>query len=187
VPDQGVECHVSDRDAVIVRVARPGELADVGKLRVTAYRSGGFLSPESEYEPTLRTLGANGNGTVLVAMSPADHSQILGTVMLLPFPHSRVSGQDEAEIRALAVAPEGQGRGTGSELLSAVILLAGQRGIRHLVLMTQSDMLTAHHLYQRAGFRRLPERDWSPVPGISLLAYGLILAPSGAQEAPAFG
>ena len=37
-------------------------------------------------------------------------------------------------------------------------------------------MRTAHRLYERAGFVRLPERDWSPVPGVNLLVYGLRLA-----------
>jgi len=38
-------------------------------------------------------------------------------------------------------------------------------------------MRAAHHLYTEAGFRRRPDRDWSPRPGEVLLAYGLVLAP----------
>jgi hypothetical protein len=36
-------------------------------------------------------------------------------------------------------------------------------------------MSAARHLYAAAGFRRLPDRDWCPVPGFTLLAYGRIL------------
>ena len=54
---------------------------------------------------------------------------------------------------------------------------AAREGIRHLVLLTQTDMKAAHHLYEEAGFSRLPERDWSPEPGVTLLAYGLVLEP----------
>ena len=36
--------------------------------------------------------------------------------------------------------------------------------------------VAAQRLYQRAGFRRLPDRDWSPAPGVTLLAYGMDLA-----------
>jgi hypothetical protein len=32
-------------------------------------------------------------------------------------------------------------------------------------------MRTAHRLYARFGFVRAPERDWSPAPGIDLIAF----------------
>ncbi len=159
---------------MIVRDALPGELGEVGEIRVTAYQAAGFLSPGSRYTPALRALGTAGDGTVLVA---ADDGRILGTVMLQPWPDAGqvVTGPGEAEIRALAVTPDGQGQGTGNALLQAVIERAARAGVRHLVLLTQPDMQAAQRLYQRAGFRRLPERDWSPAPGTALLAYGLRL------------
>ena len=33
------------------------------------------------------------------------------------------------------------------------------------------DMRAAHRIYERLGFRRVPGRDWSPVPGIDLLTF----------------
>ena len=158
----------------MIRDARPGELAEAGQLRVTAYRSGGFLSPSSQYAATLAALGTAGDGQVLVAV---DDGQLLGTVMLQPWPHAGqlVTEQDEDEIRALAVDTDGQGRGIGRALLHAAIHRAAGTGVRHLVLFTQTDMVAAHHLYEQAGFGRLPERDWSPEPGVTLLAYGLRL------------
>ena len=87
-------------------------------------------------------------------------------------------GADEAEIRALAVTPGGRGKGTGRALVQAVIDRAASAGIRHLVLCTMGAMRTAHHLYEQAGFSRLPERDWSPEPDVTLLVYGLILTGS---------
>jgi ribosomal protein S18 acetylase RimI-like enzyme len=156
---------------VIVRDALPGELAEVGEIRVTAYAAAGFLSPGSGYAPVLRGLGSDGDGTVLVAV---DGGLIVGTVMLRS-EGQVVAGPDEAEIRALAVAPDGQGKGTGSALLRAVVKRASRGGVRHLVLLTQPEMLAAQRLYLRAGFHRLPGRDWSPAPGHTLLAYGLRL------------
>ena len=50
-----------------------------------------------------------------------------------------------------------------------------RQGVRHLVLCTQPEMAAAHHLYEQAGVARLPERDWCPVEGLTLLAYGLVL------------
>ena len=37
------------------------------------------------------------------------------------------------------------------------------------------NMTTAHRIYQRIGFTRLPDRDWEPVPGVALLAFTLDL------------
>jgi hypothetical protein len=42
-------------------------------------------------------------------------------------------------------------------------------------------MTAAQHLYRLAGFTRLPELDWSPAPGLSLLAFGLVLPQEGAS------
>jgi ribosomal protein S18 acetylase RimI-like enzyme len=189
--------------AVIVREALPAELVEVGEIRVNAYRAGGHMSPDSAYEPVLRALGSAGDGTVLVAVADQNDGtqgqgneagqgdggqdqgneagqgagKVLGTITLQRGQDGGqvVSGEHEAEIRALAVAPEGQGKGTGSALLQAAIEHAERAGVRNLVLLTQADMQAAQHLYQKAGFRRLPERDWSPRPGITLLAYGLPL------------
>jgi ribosomal protein S18 acetylase RimI-like enzyme len=160
---------------VIIRAALPGELARVGDLRVTAYQADGHLSATSEYAATLRGLGSSGDGQILVAVRDG---RILGTVMLQRWPRAGqvVRGPDEAEIRALAVAPDGQRKGTGRALLDAVIDLAAGQGVRHLVLCTKPDMRAAHHLYGQAGFSRLADRDWYPVPDEILLAYGLLLA-----------
>ena len=162
---------------MIVRDARPGELAEIGDLRVTAYEAGGFLSDASNYGETLRTLGHDGTGQILVAIGSGTHA-ILGTVMLQPPPHAGhvVRGPDEAEVRALAVTPQARGRGVGRALLRAVTDRARDHGTRRLVLCTQTTMHAAQHLYTEAGFRRMPERDWQPVPGFTLLAFGLELA-----------
>ncbi|HTW04904.1 MAG TPA: GNAT family N-acetyltransferase [Streptosporangiaceae bacterium] len=172
---------------MIVRDAQPGELAEVGEIRVAAYVADGFMSPDSGYAPTLRALGGDGDGDVLVATDESgDESgdvgdgRILGTVTLQFWPHGGEIGvgRDEAEIRALAVIPGEQGRGTGTALLNAVIELARQAGVRRLLLLTQQEMKTAQRMYERAGFVRMPDRDWSPAEGVVLLAYGMPLAPS---------
>ncbi len=158
---------------MLIRDAHQDELAEVGELRLAAYRADGFLSPDSTYAPRLRELGADGSGSVLVAVD-GEPGRLVGTVMLQHWPNAGhvVSGPGEAEIRALAVRPTAQRGGVGRALLTAVIDRALREGVRHLVLMTQPDMKAAQHLYEEAGFVRLPERDWSPEPGTMLLAYG---------------
>ncbi len=170
--------------SVIVRDALPAELPAIGDLRVTAYRADGFLSPVSPYAEELRTLGADGTGEILAAVAD---SRLVGTVMLQLWPQGNaVRGPGEAEIRALAVAPAARGRGVGRALLAAVTQRAAAHGIAHLVLLTQTGMVAAQHLYTSAGFSRLPARDWSPGPGMRLLAFGTTLAvPSGVGQAGA--
>ena len=51
-------------------------------------------------------------------------------------------------------------------------------GRRRLVLSTQPTMYAAQRVYERAGFTRAPGRDWSPVPGLVLMAYELDLTDS---------
>lgn len=159
---------------VIVRDARPGELADVGTLRVSAYRASGFLPPGSPYADTLRRLGSAGDGEVLVA---DDGTRIVGTVMLVPTGggNELARSAGEAEIRAFAVAPEARGNGTGRLLLRTVISRATRGGVRRLLLATQPAMTAARHLYESEGFRRTPHRDWRPVPEVLLLTYELCL------------
>jgi ribosomal protein S18 acetylase RimI-like enzyme len=165
---------------VIVRDARAGELAGIGELRVAAYRAGGLLSANPGYTEVLRGLGVSGTGVVLVA---EDAGRIVGTVMLEPFYHfsELARSPGEAEVRALAVAPHEQHRGAGRALVAAVIDRATVKGVHRLVLSAQPAMTAAQHLYRLAGFTRLPERDWSPVPGVLLLVFGLLLPHGGAS------
>ena len=161
----------------MIREARPGELAAVGDLRVAAYEAGGFLS--AGYAPELRALGTQGDGTVLVAIADDEPAvEIAGTIMLVTWPMAGelVGGPDEAEIRALAVAPGAQSGGVGTGLLLTALNWAELAGARRVVLSTLPEMRAAHRLYERTGFRRLPERDWSPRDGVLLLAYSLELA-----------
>jgi ribosomal protein S18 acetylase RimI-like enzyme len=166
---------------VIIRTALPTELPEIGDIRVAAYRADGFLSPTSQYAVTLHALGHDGNGDVLVAV--ADDGQLLGTVMLEYWPSQggAMHGPGEAEIRALAVLPAARGLGAGNALLTAIIEHAAAHGVEHLVLATLPAMRTAHRMYEKAGFTRLPERDWAPGDAQSrdsLMVFGLRLKAS---------
>jgi ribosomal protein S18 acetylase RimI-like enzyme len=162
-----------------IRDANSDEFPEIGDIRVGAYRADGFLSPDSRYAPMLREIGIDGLDPILVAVD--GDGALIGTVTLQVWPQGGgvVKGPGEAEIRALAVRPVARGAGVGRMLLAAVIDRAARLGVEHLLLLTQPEMKAAHHLYDAAGFTRLPERDWSPEPGVRLLAYGLVLAPGG--------
>lgn len=159
--------------SVIIREALPGEMAAVGDLRAAAYAAGGFLS--AEYAPQLRELGRGGDGIVLVASD--EDGGLTGTIMLVlpPTEGEIIESADEAEIRALAVAPGTQRGGVGAALVTAALRQAAAAGARRVVLSTLPQMHAAHRLYERTGFRRLPGRDWYPRPDVPLLAYSLDL------------
>ena len=48
----------------------------------------------------------------------------------------------------------------------------GYAGIR---MCSMDRMTSAHRVYERLGFTRAPEDDWSPVAGVRLLAYATTL------------
>jgi ribosomal protein S18 acetylase RimI-like enzyme len=88
-----------------------------------------------------------------------------------------VSRPGEAEIRTLAVDPAASGQGIGEALTRRMLDLARERGFGAVILSSSTTMHAAHRLYERLGFVRHPERDWSPGRGIQLITYGLTLAP----------
>jgi len=170
---------------VILREAFTGEMGAVGALRVGAYEAQRLLDVNPPYAAILSALGSDGHGIVLVAAEDgaavnrgdAGAGGLLGTVMLEPWHDGSEVARDqrEAEVRALGVAPQAQGRGVGRALMLAVIDRARAAGARRLLLSTQPGMEAAQALYLSLGFARLPELDWSPAPGLTLLAFGLAL------------
>ena len=158
-----------------IRAARAEEFDRIGELRVAAYRADGFLSETSTYAETLRVLGMDGTVEILAA---ADGEHLLGTVMLVTWPHGGevLRNPGEGEIRALAVASAARGRGIGRALLAAIMQRAAAREVRELLLLTQPEMRTAQHLYTEAGFRRMPGRDYEYAPGHRLFAFGMLMA-----------
>jgi ribosomal-protein-alanine N-acetyltransferase len=58
----------------------------------------------------------------------------------------------------LAVRPTVQGKGLGYALVANLIQQAGQHGIHHLTVNTQSDNAISLTLYQRMGFHETGER-----------------------------
>lgn len=56
-------------------------------------------------------------------------------------------------------------RAAGAELRAAA------DGFDQVVISSAEWMTTAHRMYRRLGFTRVPERDWWPRPDVHLLAY----------------
>ena len=71
----------------------------------------------------------------------------------------------------LAVAPAAQGRGVGRVLVELTLDRFRTDGARAVVLSSLDSMAAAHRVYERLGFARAPDQDWSPMPDVSLLAF----------------
>ena len=100
---------------------------------------------------------------VLVAVDAPGHGARRRRLRRRSRARSPTSPRDgEAEFRTLAVAPAGRGRGVGTALVRECIDRARALGRRRVVLSTQPMMHAAHRVYERFGFTRAPERDWSP-------------------------
>lgn len=159
---------------VIIRRVAPDEHDIAGELVVEAYRTLGDMGDEF-YENELRDIaGRVQMGEVLVA--EAD-DRVVGCVTLSigQTALSEVEDPEAATIRMLGVSTAARGRGVGEGLVSRCIEDARARGCERVRLDTRTSMSSAQRLYERLGFRRDPNNDWSPAPGISLLAYVLDL------------
>jgi ribosomal protein S18 acetylase RimI-like enzyme len=161
----------------MVRPARVDELDRVGQLTVAAYVVDGHADPSGSYARELADAPRRAkDAELLVAVDCED--TLLGTVTIcMPgSPLGELSRAGELEFRMLAVAPGARCRGVAERLVRAVLAQASEIGAHRVVLCSTVDMCVAHRLYTRLGFLRLPERDWQPVPGITLLAFGATIA-----------
>jgi ribosomal protein S18 acetylase RimI-like enzyme len=161
--------------SVLVRVARPDEYPGIGALSVEAYRADDQLT--EHYVRFLSDVaGRAEHGTILAAIDEETGAVLGAATFLLPgTPHAEVSTEGEAEFRTLAVAPGAQGRGVGEALVRACLDRAADLGCRAVAICTRDVAAAARRLYERLGFQRVPERDWSPLPGVDLLALRLEL------------
>jgi ribosomal protein S18 acetylase RimI-like enzyme len=156
--------------AVSVETARPEDFPRIAELTVGVYVDGGLASPG--YAPELADVAGRAQRAELLVVRDAD-GRILGSVALvLAGDFGNVtSSDDEAAFRMLVVDPVAQGTGIGELLVTTCLDRARTVGKRRMVISTDPRMTAAHRLYERLGFERLPERDWTPEPGIDLLVY----------------
>ena len=157
-----------------VQPALPEDHAAIAELTVRVYVDGGLAS--SGYATELADVaGRASRAELLVVRDEAD--RVVGSVALVlagDFGEITTS-DDEAAFRMLVVDPAARGRGIGELLVTTCLDRARAAGKRRMVLSTDPRMTAAHRLYERLGFTRLPERDWSPLPGVDLLVYALDL------------
>lgn len=158
---------------LIIRPARETDLPAIGVITVEAYSADGYVDAHDDYARTLADAASRFRDAELLVAVDSRSGEVLGsvTVVLPETPYAEISQPGELEFRMLSVASSARGRGVGEALVRTVIDRARAAGIGQVVLSSSEKMLAAHRLYERIGFTRLPERDWSPLPGVNLMAY----------------
>lgn len=167
---------------ITVRPALPAELPAAGAVARLAYAADGhdgdYLDVIADAEDRSR------DAEIVIAVD--DTGEVLGCVTFV-LPGSRwaeLSGPEDAEFRMLGVHPQARGRGVGRALTSWCIDRARSSGARRLLLCSLPNMAAAHRLYLGLGFRRRPELDLTPHPGLLLLSFELPLTDAHDEARP---
>ncbi len=160
--------------AIEIREARPEELGEVETLVKAAYCEFQPLMPAAAWNGWMDNIRETLHGPEGVVLVAEDQGRIEGAVKFYPDAGQAHQGEwpaGAASIRLLAVAPASRGRGYGRLLTQACLDRARKLSIPTIFLYTGTFMAAARQLYEKLGFKRVPEFDRDPGP----IAYRLDL------------
>jgi DNA-binding MarR family transcriptional regulator/GNAT superfamily N-acetyltransferase len=140
---------------VILRTHRPGDMG------VIVQREGAGYVEQFGWDETFEALVAKIAAEFITNFDPARErcwiaeidGRHAGHIFCVRHPEQ----PDTAKLRLLFVDLEARGRGVGQMLVSECIGFAHQAGYSKITLWTQSILVAAHRIYQRAGFRLVRE------------------------------
>ena len=165
-----------DAAALPVEPAGPADFPAIADLTVRVYLDEELAS--ERYAAQLADVAGRAERSELLVVRDAGGRVVASVALVVDGDFGEITESgDEAAFRMLAVDPAVRGRGVGELLVRTCLDRARAAGKRRMVLSTDPRMTAAHRLYERLGFRRLPERDWSPAPGVDLRVYALELRP----------
>ncbi|OUZ11231.1 hypothetical protein BHE97_05150 [Aeromicrobium sp. PE09-221] len=157
-----------------LEIRRPSgdELAATGRVVIDGYMADGHLATGDDYGNWLGDAAERADDVIVAVLDGA----VIGSVTWCPpgSPHRELAtSDDEGEFRALAVDPAHRGHGAARALVGHCLDEAAALGLSRMWLCSRPTQTKAHRLYESTGFRRVPERDWSPpdAPDITLLAF----------------
>ena len=172
-----------------MRDARPEDQAAIEEVTLVAYQ---------EYAPIMQERWEIYRHSILGTLAdvrPAEQlvaerdGVIVGTVLLFPAgtAFKAPGGVDVSlpapEIRLLAVAPAARGLGVGAALVNECMRRARQAGVPAITLHTTDMMQPAMRMYERMGYVRALELDFSPAPEFVIKGYRYMFPATGLAAA----
>jgi GNAT superfamily N-acetyltransferase len=164
----------------VVREMDVLELGAVCQLTLAAYEEFSALMPPPVWaryrESIVNTLNTSGPAERIVALL---EDRLVGSVLLHPASvdaygrPARRAGYPE--VRLLAVAPGARGLGIGKALMLECERPARLAGAAKIGLHTTDLMQTAMKMYERMGYVRVPDTDFTAAPGMLVKGYCLRL------------
>ena len=151
-----------------IRRALPDEYASIGTLTANAYAPVLTFGDDDPYRQTL--LDAAGRAAAAELWAATTGDRLVGTVTICrpDSVYAQIAGPDELEVRMLAVTPAAQGHGIGVQLMERVHDTARAEQFAAVVLSVVESNVSAVAFYAALGYTRVPDRDWTPVPDITL-------------------
>jgi len=161
-----------------LHLVRPEELEDVGRLTTEVYVGEGYIDEGDGY--VLELVDTPRRAREAEVWVAVDDEAVLGSVTFCPVgsAYREIAHDDEGEFRMLAVSSSARGRGVGRELVALCLRRSRELGYAGVRMSTMDRMTSAHRIYERLGFTRAPQDDWSPEPHVNLLAYAARLEPA---------
>lgn len=163
---------------ITIRPAVEADYDAVARITRDSYLAAGYFDDAAHpYMRKIQDVALRaGQATIWVAERDG---AVVGsvTLALAGEPYADIALHDELEFRMLVVDPAVQRSGAGQAMVQAIVSHARSLpSIGGIALTTGASWESAHGLYRKNGFRRVPERDWF-VPGTDtkLLVYRLDL------------
>ncbi len=155
-----------------VREATSEDFEGIGRLTIAAYRALDTWVGDDYAAHLADVEGRAKAENTDVLLAEDEDGRLLGSVTLTigggPLFEWDVDVDGDCGFRMLAVDPEAQGRGVGPRLVAECLARARAAGCRRMVIGSTEWMTTAHRIYERLGFRRVPELDqmWGDIRGL---------------------